>query len=898
MLEKYPMSRFIALAALLVAAPLAAQAPAPGSLSIAEDTANLYARKSLHAVRLTGGKPVIDGKLDEAMWHTAPAGTDFIQNQPNPGKPASEKTEIRFSYDDDALYIAARMYDSHPDSMVAQLARRDNTVYSEWVYVAIDSYYDRRTAFAFALNPKGVKADMFLYDDTNDDDSWDAVWDGAARQDSLGWTAEFRIPFSQLRFSSSSNKPNGEMVWGMNVLRKIARKNEESFWSPIRKDANAMVSAFGDLQGIDGLKPPRRLEVLPYTMSRVVRAPGDVNNPFYSATDGTIGGGADVKIGVTSDLTLTATINPDFGQVEADPSVVNLTAFETFFREQRPFFVEGFDIFRAGIGVGDGDMGNESLFYSRRIGRAPQGDVPDGAKYSDFPQAATILGAAKLSGKTKSGWSIGAMSALTARESAGYVTDNGNHGDVVVEPMTHYGVARVIKDFNKGQDAIGGVFTATNRQLPASLDFLRANAYSGGMNARHRWQNGNFQLNGFLYGSYVNGDTSAINLTQRSSARYYQRPDNTHVTYDPTRTSLSGTAAGLELMKMGGGHWRYAAVINARTPGFEVNDLGFMPGADRILQVAYVGYEHFEPTNHFTRWSISSNQWAGWTFGGENNSLGGNFNANAQLKNTGSIWMGVNRDQEVLSQSALRGGPSFLKPTSTRMNAGFDSDNRSRINYWFDVNYGTQGQNAGRSYGFYPGLRVRASNQIELRLNPGVSVDKSNWQYVSTKTVAAHDYYMFASLDQVTTSLTMRLSYTFSPDLSLQLYAEPFISAGQFNGYKEVSDPRGAKFADRFRSYASVTYNAAANEYAIDRDSNGTTDITLGNPDFNYRALRSNAVLRWEYRPGSALFLVWSQGRERADDYGDFSLRRDAGRLFGARSTNVLLIKASYWLGL
>ncbi|HEX6558951.1 MAG TPA: DUF5916 domain-containing protein [Longimicrobiales bacterium] len=892
---------FLLLALLAAATPLGAQsrAVAPTQPANAEDTAKLYARKSLQAVRLIGAAPSIDGKLTESVWLLSPAGTDFIQTKPNPGKPATEKTEIRFAYDDAAIYIAARMYDSHPDSIVAQLARRDDDVYSEWVFVAIDSYFDRRTAFTFGLNPKGVKVDVLLFDDTNDDESWDAVWDGAARVDSLGWTAEFRIPLSQLRFSPTDKTPGVETVWGMDVQRRIARRNEESFWSPIRSDANAVVSAFGELRGIAGLQPPRRMEVLPYTMSRLTHAPGESANPFYHRNDGSFGAGADVKLGVTSDLTLTATINPDFGQVEADPSVVNLTAYETFFPEKRPFFVEGFDIFRAGIGVGDGDNGNQSLFYSRRIGRAPQGEVPDNAQYSDYPQAATILGAAKLSGKTRSGWSIGGLSALTTSETAQYTDDTSTQQrEVVVEPLTHYGVARVIKDFSKGQDAIGGVFTAVNRDLPDNLKFLRANAYAGGLTGRHRWQNGNYQFSSFLMGSHVSGDTSAINQTQRSSARYFQRPDNDHVTYDPTRTSLSGLAGGLELLKMGGGHWRYGGALNVRTPGFEVNDLGFMQGTDQVLQVGYAGYDQYQPGRYFNRWDVNVNQWLGWTFGGERNSFGGNINASGELKNTADLWASVNREQEVLSESALRGGPAFMRPGYTNYHGGYDSDERKAVNYWFDFNYRDEDATDAHGFGIYPGLRLRASNQMELRLNPGISWDNSAWQYVDAINVAGADRYVFAALHQVTTSLTFRMSYTFTPNLSLQMYAEPFISAGEFSNFMEVANPRAARFQDRFTTYSGVVYDSNANEYAIDRDGNGSSDFTIGNPDFNYRALRSNMVLRWEYRPGSALFLVWSQGRERSADYGAYSFRRDADRLFAAQPTNVLLIKASYWLGL
>ncbi|HET9438712.1 MAG TPA: DUF5916 domain-containing protein, partial [Longimicrobiales bacterium] len=382
--------------------PLTAQMAKPAP---AQDTANAYARKTLHAMRIAGVKPTIDGQLEESVWSMAPAGTGFTQVRPNPGQPSAQETEVRVAYDDDALYVGLRMYDTRPDSVVAQLARRDQGIYSDWIYVALDSYYDRRTGFVFGVNPKGVKTDVLLFDDTREDESWDAVWDVAARQDSAGWTAEFRIPLSQLRYSTKDME--GSIVWGLNILRKIARSDEESFWSPVRRDQDVMVSAFGDLRGLQGLKSPRRMEIVPYSMSRLIHAPGDAANPFYHSNEAALGAGADVKFGLTSDLTVTATINPDFGQVEADPSVVNLTAYETFFPEKRPFFVEGFDIFRAGIGVGDGDSGNESLFYSRRIGRSPQGSAPDEAEYVDAPQSATILGAAKLSGKTRNGWSVG-----------------------------------------------------------------------------------------------------------------------------------------------------------------------------------------------------------------------------------------------------------------------------------------------------------------------------------------------------------------------------------------------------------------------------------------------------------------------------------------------------------
>ena len=864
---------FVMLPMLALTLPVVAHAQK--SAPPAQDTGITYARKSLHAVRLAGTAPSIDGRLDEPVWSLAPSGTDFIQMKPNPGAVATQKTEVRFAYDDDAIYVGVRLFDTQPDSVVGQLSRRDQEVYSDWVFICLDSYYDRRTGFVFGLNPKGVKIDLLLFDDTNDDESWDAIWDAAARQDSAGWTAEFRIPLSQLRYSS--NKLNAEgIVWGMNVLRKVARSDEEAFWSPVRRDRNELVSAFGDLHGLSGLKSPRRMELVPYSMSRLVHAPGNQADPFFEKNDGAFGVGADLKFGITSDLTVTATINPDFGQVEADPSVVNLTAYETFFPEKRPFFVEGFDIFRAGIGVGDGDSGNESLFYSRRIGRSPQGGMPDNAEFASSPEAATILGAAKLSGKTKSGWSIGALSAMTSRETARYYDDVGNRGDVVVEPFTHYGVGRIIKDFSNGNSAVGGVFTSVNRDLPDELTFLRENAFAGGITGRHRWQNGNYKISAFLMGSHVTGDTAAINRTQLSSARYFQRPDNEHTDYDPTRTSLSGYAGGLEFWKSGGGHWRYAVALNARSPGFEVNDLGYMQNADQLLQVAYVGYDQYKPTKHFRRWNVNVNQWTGWNFGGDNNSNAGNINGSVEFHNAWDMWWGVNRDQARISEGSLRGGPLLRVPGGTGFNIGFDSDERKAFNYWLSFNYWAEDETDGHSFGVYPGTRFRLGSRAELRVSPNISIDQRSAQYIDRLESSTGETYVFGELRQVTTSLTTRLSYTFTPTLSLQLYAEPFISAGNYESFMQVSDPRAKRFSDRFGAY------------------NGDE---IDNPDFNYRALRSNAVVRWEYRPGSALFLVWSQGREAFSTYGDYQFRRDADRLFGAKGTNVLLIKGTYWLG-
>ncbi len=873
-------------------APAAAR-PAPKRNAPREMTAE---RIPAHA-----SAPVIDGRLDDAVWADARVADAFTQIQPDPGAAATLRTEVRIAYDADAIYVAARMYDPHPDSIAAQLTRRDEVGYSGQFLVAFDSYHDHRTGYAFALTPSGVKQDVFLYDDTKSDVSWDAVWDGAARVDSLGWTAEFRIPLSQLRFNLKERGEDGKLVWGVDFKRTIARYNEQAVWAPIPREVDRVVSLFGELHGLSGLASPRRLEVVPYSVARLTRAPADPGDPFHSANDLSTTAGADVKYGLGPDLTLTATVNPDFGQVEADPSVVNLSAYETFFPEKRPFFVEGADIFRFGIGFGDGSMGNEQLFYSRRIGRSPQGPVPDSAAFSSMPSSTTILGAAKLSGKTASGWSVGVLDAVTGQENARTAGPQGGRlGRIPVEPLTNYGVARLIRTSSDGQSAVGGVFTATNRRLDdPSLDFLRSAAYSGGANVRHRWGGGNYEVTGWLLGSEVLGSDSAIAQTQRSSTHYYQRPDAGYLHYDPTRTSLAGWAADLSVARTGGGHWSGGFIGNVRSPGFEVNDLGYQQNADLVISGLYGSYSEYRPGPLLRDWRVNASAFGGWNFGGDPLDRELNVNGHFTLLSNWGGGLGVNRNMARIETGALRGGPSIQAPGRTSLNAWVYSDDRNPVSVslsgWLNREDGT----GGRSGGLSPNISVRPSGNVQLSLGPSIDWNRDAWQYVAEADTPGGARYVFGSLRQTTVSLTTRLNYTFSPTLSLQLYAQPFVSAGRYSRFRQIVDPRAAAFSDRFHTYApsEIHYDPGAESYTVDPGA-GARAFSFDQPDFGVRELRSNAVLRWEYRPGSTLFIVWSQGRSIDDSDGSFRFSHDARALFSAPGTNVLLVKFSYWLGL
>jgi hypothetical protein len=844
-------------------------------------------RRTMPAAELTGAAPVLDGRLDDAAWAVVPAQGGFVQRKPAVGAPATEPTEVRVVYDHIALYVAMRMADGRADSLAAPLVRRDaQATFSDWAYVMLDSYADHRTGFVFGVNPRGVQKDLAIYDDASEDLNWDAVWQVAVSTDSAGWSAEFRIPFSQLRFNPGRDR------WGVNFQRRVARRDEWSFWQPLPPTAAGYVSNFGELAGLAGLSAPRHLEVQPYTVARMTRAPATAADPFRSnGASGSVG--ADLRYGLTSDVTLTATVNPDFGQVESDPSEVNLSAFETFFAEQRPFFVEGSDIFRFSVD------GSEQLFYSRRIGRAPQGGVPGSAVYSDVPTASTILGAAKLTGKVAGGWTLGVLDALTAREEAPWVGSTGTRSTSEVEPMTNYGAARLIRSFNSGQSAVGALLTTTHRSLGGdpSLAFLPGSAYSGGLSARHRFGGGAYEASGWMVGSRVNGDTLALQRIQTSSAHYFQRPDS-HTEYDPTATSMTGGGGYVSVSRIGGGNWRWGAIGQVRSPGLELNDLGYLREAGIIKQALYLGYTEQNAGRHLRSWNVYANEYTKTNWGGERMLEGMNVNSSVTFKNLWGAYLSLEHNRPVLSTDALRGGPALARPAQTISNFAMNTDLRRPLQFGVSGRVATEHDGGGRAASVSPEIIYRPSGRMNLSLEPAYSWLRNSWQYVATPRTANGPHYLIGTVEQKTAAITARLNYTFSPSLSLQFFAQPFVSAGSFGDYREVQDPRADSFTGRFRRLADaeLAWDPATRIYTVDRDGDDTPDYRFGARDFNRKDLLSNAVLRWEYRPGSTLFVVWSQTRSGIDPQGDFGLGRDLDRLADLQPTNVLLIKASYWL--
>jgi hypothetical protein len=817
-------------------------------------------RESVTAVEVPAASALkLDGDLNDAVWQRAVPITDFRQRDPHEGAPPTFPTEVRVAYDETAIYIAVEAFDPDPGKLVGRLTRRDSDSPSDWIQVYIDSYYDHRTAYEFAVNPAGVKVDGYWYNDDQEDSSWDAVWDVAVARTARGWRAEFRIPFSQLRF-----RADGLGTIGFGVARKIARLNETSTWPLVAKSVTGIVSQFGDLKGVHLTRSPKRLELVPYAVANVTTEPDP--NPLVKATQPGASMGLDLKYALTPGLTLTATVNPDFGQVEADPAVVNLSAFETFFNERRPFFVEGSGIFRFDVDCNDGQC--SGLFYSRRVGRAPHEeiDAPD-LGYAVQPAQTTIFGAAKLTGRVGR-FSIGVLDALTGEESATTAL-----GDVrthpVVEPTTNYTVVRATREF-ANQSSLGFMTTATNRALPAAMTDLARAAYTGGVDWDWRLVK-DYSLSGFWAGSTVRGDAPAILALQESTTHSFQRPDADYLGYDPARTSLDGHAGSLSFSKIGGEQVRFTSNVSFKSPGFDINDVGFMRRADQRTVSNWLQWRHERPSKYLRSFRINFNQWAGWNFGGDRLFSGGNVNAHAVFANSWETGAGFNVESRGFDDRLTRGGPGGYSEGFRTQWGYVSTDNRRLVVGNLFVGHGADRH--GSWFGHLnPEATIRPTSALSVSLGVRYSRNVADAQWIEEVTdPGTHD--VFGHLNQTTVGLTTRVNYTLRPTLSIQLYAEPFVSAGAYTHFKELVNGRAARYADRYAPYA---YD--------------------GNPDFNYKSFRTTNVLRWEYRPGSTLFVVWQQSREDDSEYGSFRFARDFRDVFRTPARNVLLVKLAYWL--
>ncbi len=836
--------------------------------------------------------PVIDGRIDEPVWNSVTWQGDFTQKEPYEFASPSQKTVFKVLYDDNNLYVAVRAFDDEPDKIERRLGRRDHFE-GDWIAVGVSSHFDHLTGYGFSVNAMGVKGDGIVTNDTKWDDTWNPVYYVKTSIDDKGWVAEFKIPFNQLRFGKKEN-----YVWGFEVMRYLFRKQEMSLWQMVPQDASGWVSMWGELKGISHIKPKKEVALIPYVMGGVEKSPKEEGNPFKTGTDWNYNAGLDGKIAITNNLTLNFTINPDFGQVEADPSEVNLTAFETYFNERRPFFVEGAAIFKYPLIAGSG-WSRENLFYSRRVGRTPQGyPFTESNEYVKLPRYTRILGAFKLSGKTQNGWTLGVIENLTNNEYA-TIDSVGSRSKQLVEPMTNYFVARVQKDIVRGKTMLGGIVTATNRFfVDSSMMYLPEAAYSAGIDFEQYWFNKTYSLKAKFVGSSIAGTEESMIERQMAPQRYFQRPDATHLQVDSTLTQLTGYAGSIDLGKIATGHWRYGFKLNFISPGLSINDIGYMRRADFINETSWVQYVLWNPFSIFRKMNVRVNQWMGWDFKGTWLYSGWRAGLETQFKNYWSYSMGLSGEGFDVDRHQLRGGPSLRTPGNTNFSMRIKSDNRKKLVAGVTVSKGWGRQNWRRSFNAGFNLSYQPLPNLQLSIDPMYASGYVSMNYVTTDEYNSNPVYVVAALDRKTFQFNFRINYSLTPDLSIQYWGQPYFFSGNYSHYQKVIDAGNENFYNQFHVYTpdEISYDEAGETYFIDESGNGQSDYSFTNPDFSFYEFRSNFVVRWEYIPGSTAYFVWSQGRNGSVGEGNFYLQDRLTNLFESSPSNVFLLKLSYRL--
>ncbi len=833
--------------------------------------------------RLSTPRPVIDGKLDDECWKKGTWAGNFTQWIPNEGAKPSQPTELNLQYDDKNLYVAFRAHDSEPEKIHRHSGLRDEFA-GDIVGINFDSNRDYRTGFEFNLTAWGQKIDLVLFNPENWDTNWNAVWKGKTGLEDSAWVAEMEIPLSQLRYSKKD-----EQVWGMHSWRWISRIQEESDWEIQTRTGPGVMYNFGELRGISGLKKSRRLEIMPFALGDLKTMKNEPGNPFMKGGREWGGNmGLDAKIGVSSNFTVDLTVNPDFGQVESDPSVMNLTAFETFYEEKRPFFLEGLTIF-------DYKFDNQSLFYSRRIGHAPSlqaGAGPGG--FVKTPDKTAILDAVKFSGTSSDGLAIGVIQSLTSNEFARISDSNGKIGKKEIEPLTNYLIARIQKGYNEGTTTFGGMVTSTNRFINSNdLNFLPANAYTGGLDLLHRWKDKKYFIDARLIGSYIDGSSEAIKVLQQSSARYYQRPGARYLRYDTTSTKLSGYGGKFRIGKGAKGLWKYSTGVTWLSPGLELNDAGYMQTADEINQETEITYFVTQPVGIFRTYSMNLEQFNSWNFNGTYLGSGSHLSLNSEFLNQWKLGLNFIYHSRAYDTKILRGGFDMLMPSNFMFFGNIGTDPSKKFIADFKYSHEKTGSNSGYSTVIEPKITFRPVQSLRIRLSGNYQKNKDRLQYVATKDFMSDKSYILGKIDQKTLGLTLKIDFNLTPEFSIQYYGSPFVSRGSYSEFKHITNPSAGKYDDRFSIFSTPLLTN--NNYFMDENNDLVPDYYFPNPDFNFHQFRSNLVAKWEYRLGSFIYLIWSSERTGYTDKPDDSIKESFRQLGKVIPNNIFLIKLSYW---
>jgi hypothetical protein len=842
-------------------------------------------RKQATATRVANGSIRVDGRLDDEVWQKASPITDFIQKEPVEGATPTDAMDVRIVYDDDALYVGARMF-SKDGRIQAPLGRRDSTDQAEHFLVSFDTFLDRRTAVVFGVTAAGVRIDR--YHSSDNEDSLDSGFDPVLRAETSvsgdHWIAELWIPFSQLRFN-----PRTEQTWGMNLFRFRPTLDEADYWIMIPRTVRAWSSRFGDLSGINSVVPPRRIEAMPYIAGgSTINADRDRNDPFDDGRnlDGRIG--ADVKMGLGPNLTLETAINPDFGQVEADPAEVNLTAFETRFPEKRPFFLEGAQLF---------NIGHPNFYYSRRIGARPIG--PASGDYVDYPDANSIMAAAKLTGRLQSKTSLGFLAAVTDDEDARVASGTPlTQRDVDVAPHAYHVVGRMLQEFGPSASTAGFIVNYMHRDMDEGsplADLYSRNALGVAGNTLLRFKGGQYEFRASGGGSFLNGSEKAVERWQRSSSHYAQRPDREYSPLDPTKTSMAGWSIQMNFDKTGGRHWLWGANTKIDSEDFEVNDFAQLNGADGWMTNANIRWRETQPGKVFRSYSFQIDGQTDTTLRGLMQSGRVRGSVNVTWLNYWTSSINFSRELPTTSVSLTRGGPLMGRGPgwSAQLNFGNRASSRTRMN----VSAFHQANDDGASTNRITGLvSMRPGPRWQLSVSPFYDRVTEPQQYISAlpggRAVTYDTRYVFAFIDRSTASIEGRLTLTLKPDVNLDVYAEPFAASGRYYDYGELLAPRSRERLTYGTSGTTLQVNADGSQVVTD----GAATINLRNRDFNTLSFRSNVVLRWEWRAGSALYVVWQQDRSGTEMLGTRVNVGDALRSITAPGPNIFLIKTSFWI--
>lgn len=831
----------------------------------------------------------IDGKLDDPAWEQVAWGGDFVGHEPEYKATPSQETQFKILYDAKFLYIGIRAFDSEPEKIVKRMSRRDGFD-GDWVEVNIDSYNDKRTAFSFTASVSGVKGDEYISNNGNNwDSTWDPIWYLRTSVDDKGWIAEYKIPLSQLRFANKENH-----IWGIQFTRRLFRKEERSTWQPINPTDPGWVHLFGQLNGIRGIKPQKQLEIQPYIVASAEKYPVEEDNPFRDSGNGEDANlGLDAKIGITSDITLDLTVNPDFGQVEADPSAVNLSAFRLFFREQRPFFLEGNNVltFRT-------SGGPNNLFYSRRIGGSPHGyPDDDDVEFINSPNQTRILGAAKITGKNAKGFSWGILESVTNQELADVAYEDGTITREKVEPYTNYLIARAQQDFQGGKTVIGAMFTNMNRfdNRGNGLEGIHDGSMSAGVDIDHNFKDRKYGVVFKYMFSEVKGTQEAIYNTQTASERYFQRPNNNHREVDSTRNSLFGTAATVSFGKRSG-NWRWSLGSNYRSPELALNDVGFLVQTDNVNNWGWTQYRVTKPTKLFRsqRYNFYTEQ--NMDFGGVVTGSSGEFNVNVDFNNLWGFGNGLFVEGPQISNADLRGGPSITYPGGVNYWYWIGTNNQKKVRVSFNNWFYWGDEDFAKASGINLNVTIRPTDALRINLAPRINWRRNELQYIDQADFNSETQYLLGRVEQETYSMSIRANYNITPNLTLEFWGQPFIAKGEYSELKRVHLPNSENYSERFKVFEGdeIQFNAEEEEYQIFESGGLEADYAFDDPNFNIVEFRSNFVMRWEYIPGSTLFAVWSNNGSYSGEFEDNRFSQLRSELTNLRGTNTFLIKYTY----